>query len=192
MSLRALSPTAAARRRASAATADLLDHAREELAARYLPTALDLAAAGHAALRVLEQVGDAALVGVTGQRRYRDGTIADAGLAYLVHLDAGARPHTVVRVPATLTTVAEAAAWTIPAEVLRAEERGRRVLSHGAVWALRTQPQHDSPTGSYAGAWWDARRRELTSPGAGPRHVPWPARILTPREFTSAGATRTG
>ncbi|MEV6133145.1 hypothetical protein AB0M05_41205 [Streptomyces violaceusniger] len=93
-----------------------------------------------------------------------------------------------VRVPGTLTTLAEALAWMEPAEVTKARAAGRRVRRQGDVYAIETTAAHDgrgSDALPEAHQWRPQTRYLVHRPEDGRRHrplkLPYPVRFVRQR-----------
>lgn len=101
-----------------------------------------------------------------------------------------------VRVPGTITTVAEALRWITPADVRKAGWNGKRVRRQGDIYAIETTKAHDTPSGwvgddrrydQKAAEWvtshyWNAQTRTLVHrPQDGRKHrplrIPYPVRF---------------
>ncbi|MEU0242312.1 hypothetical protein ABZ234_31930 [Nocardiopsis sp. NPDC006198] len=146
-------------------------------------------------LRILDRdvAGRLTLVGASGWRRYGR-TENFASLAYLSGVDAAGR--WVVRVPSSVRTVAQALAWTEPAEVARVRQEGRRVAQVGGVYAIETTRAHDGKGAGHLAqegfAWRPGTRYLVHRPAFGPRHRPlslrtWPGVRFVTRKSMPMG-----
>jgi hypothetical protein len=96
-------------------------------------------------------------------------------LNYLVGFDDG--QIFAVRVPSTVTTVADALACLDPAEVAHARAAGIKVLRQGDVYAVASRDKRDRMVGIERHNW-DSEARELRHPEHGSLNVPFPARLV--------------
>lgn len=116
------------------------------------------------------------LLGAEGWRKYTRKYSAFATLRYLCGIDDNGP--WAVRVPGSCTTVEEALDYTIPAEVKRAHQTGRRVLRQGDVFAIemRRDGKHELPRGHR----FDVATRTLTHEGGHETvMVPFPCKFIT-------------
>lgn len=109
-----------------------------------------------------------------------------ASLAYLSGVDDAGR--WAVRVPGSITTIAEALDYITPAEVTRALQSGRRVRRQGDVYAIETTKTHDglgSDDLPEAHLWRPGTRYLVHRPEDGRRHRPlrlsYPVRFVRQR-----------
>jgi hypothetical protein len=107
-------------------------------------------------------------------------------LAYLYGVD-DAGPWA-VRVPGTMTTLADALAWVEPAEVTKARAAGRRVARQGDVYAIETTGAHDGKGAENlpeAHQWRSDTRYLVHRPEDGRKHRPlklaYPVRFVRQR-----------
>ncbi|MFD8146083.1 hypothetical protein [Streptomyces sp. NPDC059708] len=111
-----------------------------------------------------------------------------ASLSYLCGRDdAGAFA---VRVPGTVTTIADALTWLEPAEVTRAKAAGKRVRRQGDVYAVETVRAHDGKGAQdlpEAHEWRPETRTLVHRPQDGRKHRPvrvaYPARFVMQRAY---------
>lgn len=109
-------------------------------------------------------------------------------LAYLYGTD-DAGPWA-VRVPGTMSTVAEAMAWLTPNDVVKALDKGLRVRRQGDVYAIETTARRDGdgvwdlPEGHQ---WRKATRYLVHTPADGRKHrplrLPYPVRFVAQRSY---------
>lgn len=109
-----------------------------------------------------------------------------ASLAYLSGVDDAGR--WAVRVPGTITTVAEALTYITPAEVTQAIQAGRRVRRQGDIYAIETTRAHDGRGADdlpEAHQWRPETRYLVHRPEDGRRHrplrLPYPVRFVRQR-----------
>ncbi|MFJ8166519.1 hypothetical protein ACIRBY_37145 [Streptomyces sp. NPDC096136] len=95
-----------------------------------------------------------------------------------------------VRVPGTVTTVANALAWLEPSEVTRAKAAGKRVRRQGDVYAVETARAHDGKGAQDlppAHEWRPQTRTLVHRPQDGRKHRPvrvaFPARFVVQRAY---------
>jgi len=95
-----------------------------------------------------------------------------------------------VRVPGTVTTVADALAWLEPSEVTRAKAAGKRVRRQGDVYAVETTRAHDGKGVQdlpAAHEWRPGTRTLVHRPQDGRKHRPvrvaFPARFVMQRAY---------
>ncbi|MEU2426875.1 hypothetical protein ABZ619_38685 [Streptomyces sp. NPDC007851] len=112
-------------------------------------------------------------------------------LAYLYGTD-DAGPWA-VRVPGTMSTVAEALAWLTPNDVVKALDKGLRVRRQGDVYAIETTVAHDGsgardlPEGH---EWRPDTRYLVHTPADGRKHRP--VRVTYPVRFVMQSAYEMG
>lgn len=160
--------------------------------ARYLPeiqrrggeTQIRTGRNSYANLSVTDVGPDAALLKVMAFRYYSASSPNwKASLAYLCgESDNGSWA---VRVPGTVSTVAQALAWMEPPQVRRARQNGKRVLRQGDIYAVETTSRHAGASGPVEDTAhnWDADSGRLThQPTDGRPHqavtVDYPARFF--------------
>ncbi|MGW2219616.1 hypothetical protein ACWCSD_31910 [Nonomuraea sp. NPDC001684] len=83
-----------------------------------------------------------------------------------------------VRVPGTITTVAEALDWITPKAVKDARAAGRQVWRQGDVYAVQTSKQYDGRGDLPDNHVWDKDARTLTHPEHGTLLLPGPVRFV--------------
>lgn len=139
-------------------------------------------------LQIVDERDGLMLLTAHGWRQYSRAFGARwSSLAYLAGVDDNGP--WAVRIPATLTTVAEALAWLEPPEVTRARRDGRRVRRQGDVYAVETTRQHDGRGADQLDTHrWNAETRYLIHrPADGRKHrplrVPYPARFIRQRAY---------
>lgn len=152
-------------------------------------------------LRVIDRKDGLALLHVDSWRYYsRAFGSRHATLSYLCGRDDNGP--WAVRVPGTITTVAEALRWITPADVQKAEWNGRKVRRQGDIYAVETTKAHDTPSGwvgddrrrdAKTGQWvtshyWNAGTRTLVHrPEDGRKHRPlrigYPVRFAQQRTY---------
>ena len=191
------------RQAADAATAQAAMHARRErlcahyvevVAARGGETKIE-GAYGAAYLKAADCDADLMLLRAEGWRQYsRRYGARRATLAYLAGRDDSG--DWAVRVPGTVTTVAGAESWLMPAAVRRAQAQGRTVRRQGDVYAVgcaarydlagldTLPPRHNVVGGLDAGA-----GRWLTHPEHAPLWLGEPTRLF-PQSALAMGRQR--
>ncbi|AWI32654.1 hypothetical protein [Streptomyces tirandamycinicus] len=140
---------------------------------------------GTADLEITDRKNRMVLMHAEGWRRYGKQPARRAQLSYLWGPDdAGSGPWA-VRVPGTVTTVADALEWLTPADVKKALEKGLRVRRQGDVYAVETTPAHDGRGVELlpeSHEWRPATRYLVHRPEDGRRHLPvrlpWPVRFV--------------
>jgi hypothetical protein len=149
---------------------------------------------------VLPDTADLTLLTAAGWRKYGSRNPARwATLGYLCGTDdAGTWA---VRVPGTVTSVAEAVEWITPAVVLGAMRRGRRVRRQGDVYAVECGDRRDRTEATAAELppehqWRPGTRYLVHVPTDGRKHRPlrvtWPARFLRQRVYRMGRSGRRG
>lgn len=112
-----------------------------------------------------------------------------------------------VRIPATVTTIADALTWLTPAAVHKALKAGRRVLRQGDVYAIEmrrdswgdglTEAGELPPVEVFPSHLWDIRRRVLVHKSRDGRphadlSVPFPCRFVQQRVYRMGRSGRRG
>jgi hypothetical protein len=126
--------------------------------------------------------GSVVLLHAEGWRQYSKSFGARrASLSYLAGVDDG-HPFA-VRVPGTITTVADAIAWLEPAAVGKARKVGKRVERQGDVYAVesRCDLMDAAARGGIERHDWNAEDRVLTHPQHRTIEVSYPARLYQQR-----------
>lgn len=98
-----------------------------------------------------------------------------------------------VRVPGTVTTIADALAWLEPSEVTRAKAAGKRVRRQGDVYAVETVRTHDGKGVEAlppAHEWRQSTRTLVHRPQDGRKHRP--VRVVFPARFVIQRAYQMG
>lgn len=127
-------------------------------------------------LEVMDRQDGLWLLGCEGWRKYTRNYSAYATLRYLCGIDDNGP--WAVRVPGSAGTVDEALDFTIPAEVKKAHQNGRRVLRQGDVFVIemKRDTSHVLPRGHR----FDAQTRTLTHEGGHETlRVPFPCKFVT-------------
>lgn len=125
------------------------------------------------------------LMHAEGWRAYGRSPARWVGLSYLWGPDdAGSGPWA-VRVPGTVTTVADAVSWLTPATVKKAQQQRLRVRRQGDVYAIETTPGDDGNGADRlpkSHEWRHETRHLLHRPEDGRRHralrLPWPVQFV--------------
>jgi hypothetical protein len=173
--------------------ARIADKVLDEAASRNLPTFLDLAKAGSLRLSVADakRVDGrwTLLLHAEGWAQYsRAVGRYHASLSILGGFDDNGT--WAVRVPGTLTTVAEGLAWLKPAAVRNAEEAGKRVLRQGDVWIVERVRDAMSDQDLPQGHRWDGESRTVRHGDHTPVHVPFAAIAIRQSTLAANGQGR--
>lgn len=160
---------------------------------RGLPTTLDLAKAGSLALSVADGVRVdgrwTMLLHAEGWAEYsRAVGNYRASLSILGGFDDNGL--WAVRVPGTISTVADGLAWLKPAAVRKAEEDGKRVLRQGDVWIVERVRDAMSDDDLPNGHRWDGASRTVRHGDHAPVHVPFAAIAIRQSTLAANGQGR--
>lgn len=174
---------------------------RAEIARRGGETSIQTAKNSETEVAVTDRRDGLTLLHVEGWRYYGSSNPARrAALSYLCGTDDSGR--WAVRIPGTVTTVADGLDFVTPAAVRRAELGGKKVRRQGDIYAIETVEVHDAPSGwigddrrydTKAGQWvtshyWNAGTRFLIHrPEDGRRHRPlrlsYPVRFVQQQPY---------
>ncbi|MEU6713046.1 hypothetical protein ABZ897_16310 [Nonomuraea sp. NPDC046802] len=132
----------------------------------------------YAHLRVTDRHRDTRMVllHVSAWRYYSRNVSHHASLSYLCGSEDGQR--WAVRVPGTITTVADALTWITPKAVKDARAAGRQVWRQGDVYAIATSRAHDGKGELPENHHWDSAARVLSHPEHGNLYLPDPIRFV--------------
>lgn len=165
-----------------------------EASRRGLPTSLDLAKNGEAALELVSEARTAegcpvALLRAEGWADYgaRAGRYHRSLALLAGRDDAGLWA---VRVPATITSAAAALDWLEPAEVRHARAAGRTVLRQGDVYVVQMLRGDVDPSDLPEGHRWDAETRTLYHGGHTSLRVPFRAKVIRQSTIAASGVGR--
>lgn len=111
-----------------------------------------------------------------GWRKYTKREGHHASTAYLCGYEDG--QVWAVRIPGTITTVADALVWITPVAVKTAVEKGKRVMRQGDVYAVETTKAHDGKGDLPARHVFSSETRYLTHPEHPSVHLPYPVRFV--------------
>lgn len=131
------------------------------------------------ALTVVDRAHGLNLLHADGSRRYTLSRAYFVQLSYLCGAEAGQR--WAVRVPGTITTVADALVWMTPAAVKTAVQQGRKVARQGDVFIVETTSRYDGRGELPERHVWDAAARVLRHPEHPELRFPYPVRFVAQR-----------
>ncbi|MEU5958152.1 hypothetical protein [Streptomyces sp. NPDC047525] len=150
---------------------------------------------GNTYLEISDRRDRLVLAHAEGWRAYGKQSARRSRLSYLWGPDDTGSGPWAVRVPGTVTTVADALEWLTPTEVKKARDKGLRVRRQGDVYAVETTPAHDGKGVLPDSHDWRPKTRHLVhQPEDGRRHrplrLPWPVRFVAQTAY-EMGRTNT-
>lgn len=132
--------------------------------------------------------GDALVVlHVEGWQKYGRRPARYRAASYLGGLSGDDTGYWAVRVPSSVNAIWEALDAITPAEVKHAQDRGKKVLRQGDLYAVETTKAHDTSSCQIGRHEWDQDKRVLSHPEHAPLEVPFPARFFVQRGLPMRG-----